>query len=408
LTIFVSIASYRDPELVPTIQDCLAKAQNPDELYFGVSWQHGSEEDIHSICADPRIRIFEVDWRNSRGVCWARAGIMGIYRGEDYFLQIDSHHRFVQNWDVKLIEYIGRTASPKPIITTYCPMYSPGQLTPQSSEPTQMGFHYFTADGIPMFRPTAIPDWKTLKRPVRGRFISAHFLFTLGSFVEEVPYDPDLYFHGEEITLAIRAYSWGYDFFHPPEVLLWHAYSRAHRSSHWDDHVESAGVEVAWQQRDQASKARVLRLLLDPFVGRLGCGPIRTVAEYEAYAGISFRYKKVQDYTLRGAEPPNPVAEANWHESVRRRRGQFDILLSQFPLTALMDAQFWYVGIQDSTGAELHRIDLPREVLDRAMDNGCELITLQYEFDCARAPARWTVCPFSYRGGWLAKISGPC
>lgn len=42
--IFVQIAAYRDPELLPTIQDCLAKADFPDNLRFGICWQTGAED----------------------------------------------------------------------------------------------------------------------------------------------------------------------------------------------------------------------------------------------------------------------------------------------------------------------------------------------------------------------------
>jgi hypothetical protein len=38
-----------------------------------------------------------VPWSESRGVCWARSAIMELYAGEDYFLQLDSHHRFAPN-----------------------------------------------------------------------------------------------------------------------------------------------------------------------------------------------------------------------------------------------------------------------------------------------------------------------
>jgi hypothetical protein len=246
---------------------------------------------------DPHIRVLDVDWLDSRGPCWARSEIMSLYQGEDYFLQIDSHHRFVQDWDSKLIDYIALAPSEKPILTTYCPPYSPGELFSRWSEPTQMTFDHFTTDGIPMFRATIIEDGKQVGRLLRGRFVSAHFLFTVGSFVREVPYDPDLYFHGEEIALAVRAYTWGYDFFH---------------------HIESAGVEVAWHQRDRVSKQRVRRLLLDPIVGEFACGSVRTVAQYEAYAGINFRDSKVQGHTLCGAEPPNPIMSNDWHESIRK------------------------------------------------------------------------------------------
>lgn len=315
MTIFVSIASYRDPELLPTIKDSLTRARYPDQLRFGVCWQHKSGDAPLAISENPHIRVLDVDWLDSQGTCWARAEVMRLYHGEDHFLQIDSHHRFIQDWDSKLVDYVESAPSEKPIITTYCPPYSPGEPLSRLNEPTQMAFDHFTADGIPMFRPAVLENWKQLGRLQRSRFISAHFLFTLGSFVEEVPYDPGLYFHGEEITLAVRAYTWGYDFFHPPEVLLWHEYSREYRPKHWDDHIESAGVEVAWQERDRISKQRVRQLLLDPIVGEYACGPERTLAQYEAYAGINFCHRKVQGYTLRGAEPPNPVTDNDWYES---------------------------------------------------------------------------------------------
>ena len=43
-TIFVQIASYRDPQLLPTLRDCIAKATRPDLLRFGVCWQRDESE----------------------------------------------------------------------------------------------------------------------------------------------------------------------------------------------------------------------------------------------------------------------------------------------------------------------------------------------------------------------------
>ena len=34
--IFISIASYRDPELIPTIEDCIKNADKPSNLIFGI------------------------------------------------------------------------------------------------------------------------------------------------------------------------------------------------------------------------------------------------------------------------------------------------------------------------------------------------------------------------------------
>ncbi len=49
--IFISIASYRDIQLVPTVGDLLAKADVPALLRFGICWQHGPEEGRpHTYC----------------------------------------------------------------------------------------------------------------------------------------------------------------------------------------------------------------------------------------------------------------------------------------------------------------------------------------------------------------------
>ena len=44
MSIFISIASYRDPELIPTIKDILETCANPENLHICIGWQH-SEED---------------------------------------------------------------------------------------------------------------------------------------------------------------------------------------------------------------------------------------------------------------------------------------------------------------------------------------------------------------------------
>ena len=408
MRLFVSIAAYRDPELVPTLVDCLAKAQWPDRLRLGICWQHGPDEELpSSIKQDSRIQIIDVDWRESKGACWARSQIMGLWQGEDHYLQIDSHHRFAAGWDAKLLANAALTASPKPILTTYCPLYTPGREIPLSAAPTQMTFDAFTEDGIVIFKPTTIPNWTRLTRPVRARFVSGHFLFAPGSFVEEVPYNPDLYFIGEEITLAIRAYTHGYDLFHPSESLLWHEYSRAGRRKHWDDHVETEPVELPWHRRDSQNREEVRRFLNGSQVGRYGCGSIRSFAEYTDYAGINFRDRKVQDYTWRGEEPPDPHPPVNWEDGVHLWDIPIELKRRQLPDAAWMDAHFWYVGLHDASGREIYRHDLSGEELDRLLRGNAENLLIRRRFQSGLSPKTWTVWPVSQQQGWLDKITGP-
>jgi hypothetical protein len=317
VTVFVAIASYRDSQLVPTIVDCLAKARYPEELRFGICWQHGPDEPPLPFAGDPRFRILDVDWRYSQGMCWARAETMTLWQGEPYFLQLDSHHRFVQDWDVKLFRHAERSGSPKPLVTAYGPSFTPGEPDTFETEVLQIELNHFTEEGIALVGGGVMPNWRDRDRPPRARFLSGHLIFTLGEFVREVPSDPDLYFVGDEIMLTIRAYTHGYDLFHPPEIIVWHEYRRIGRTPHWDDHVAERRVERTWRERDAVSRAKMARFLTEPWIGTFGCGTARTFAEYEAYAGISFRHRRVQAYTRRGEEPPNPSLPADWAEGAR-------------------------------------------------------------------------------------------
>ena len=195
-----------------------------------------------------------------------------------------------------------------------------------------MNFDGFTEDGIVIFRPGGIPDWKSRKTPVPSRFLSAHFLFAPGCFVEEVPYDPDLYFLGEEITLTVRAYTHGYDLFHPSEVIVWHEYTREYRTKHWDDHLDSFG------EQDAASRLRAGQFLVNPNFGPYGCGRARTVAEYEAYAGLNFRLRRCQDHTRYHFLLPNPPLEPDWAEHIRDNRVRIAFDVGRLPIEAVGSA----------------------------------------------------------------------
>ena len=69
--------------------------------------------------------MLEFEPKVSHGAGWARSKIATLYRGEKYYLQLDSHHMFVRSWDVVCIELLNQLAAkvPKPILTTYLTSY---------------------------------------------------------------------------------------------------------------------------------------------------------------------------------------------------------------------------------------------------------------------------------------------
>ncbi|GLY23763.1 GlcNAc-transferase family protein [Micromonospora sp. NBRC 101691] len=306
MSIFVSVAAYRDPELVPTVLDCLAKADHPDELRIVVNWQHLGGEDVSALRADPRVTVLEFDARRSRGVCWARAQIQRSYVDSDWYLQVDSHTRFAPGWDTRLIAMAEQTGAAKPILSCYPPTYDPAVEFTGGGEPTLIFLSGWTHDGLPRFKHFRIPDWQEATAPVPARFVAAGFLFAPGSFVREVPYDERIYYQGEEINLATRAFTWGYDLFHPVEVLAWHYYIRENQLRHWMDH-RAPGADY-WYDLDRAGRRRVSTLLRYTMVGGFGAGPVRSMAEYREYAGIDFVRRTATAETLAGRLPARPEA----------------------------------------------------------------------------------------------------
>ncbi|NYF79318.1 GlcNAc-transferase family protein [Granulicella arctica] len=403
--IFISIASYRDAQLVPTIRDCLAKAKSPDRLRFGICWQHSSDEESLSFLDDTRFQILDTDWRDSKGACWARSEIMKLWHGEDWFFQIDSHCRFASGWDETLIQMARQAPSVKPILSTYPPPFTPSENEVFGGEPFQMAFQGFTPEGIPFMKPLAIPNWQHRDGPLRARFLAAGFLFAPGCFVEEVPYDPDLYFIGEEATMTLRAYTHGYDLFHPSRAVVWHDYVRAYATRHWDDHTKANKVTQEWGELDLRSKEKVRLLLAGQSVESHGLGSVRTLKEYEDYAGLSFSLRKGQNYTLLSEEPPNPEPPPDWAEQIYPWMVRITVDAAALPVGSLDDPAFWYVSVHDEERNEIFRRDFPRAELE-TLSGKEPKISLICEFQSGIIPATWSIWPVSRSRGWLQRIRG--
>lgn len=332
--IFISIAAYRDPETVPSIIDAIEKAQNPQNLYFGLVLQDDDDIDISDIEKNKNIQILRYNWRESQGTCWARSTIQeSLYNNEKYFLQLDSHHRFCVNWDNILIESLEKlkTDHKKPIIGGYCPSYNPKDDQNLTGNACKINaYSDFTSQGDLVFYPKAIKNIdKLIEKDVENipaRFLSGHFIFSDGIFCQECPYDPNLYFRGEEISLSARAYTCGYDFFHPTKCIIWHEYIRASEQKHWDNHTKENGFLVTANERSDNAKARVRALLnmesSNIKFNKYGLGKERPLHEYELYAGLDFKTKRVHKYAYDIKDiykPPFIMSELEWENGLMKK-----------------------------------------------------------------------------------------
>jgi hypothetical protein len=406
-TIFIQIASYRDPELLPTIRDCIANAKYPQNLKFCIAWQHSLEDvwdTLDEFKNDDRFIILDIPHNESKGVCWARHKIQQYYNSETYTLQLDSHHRFEKNWDttlIKMVKDLQKAGHKKPLLTAYVTSYDPkNEPTGKGTDPWWMLFDRFTPQGAVFFMPSIVPDWRNRTLPYPSRFYSAHFAFTLGEFCKEVPHDPELLFHGEEISIAARAYTWGYDLFSPHLPVVYHEYSRSHRErKSWDDIPE-------WHSWDQKSLGRNRRLLnidgendsTEDF-GEFGFGPHRTLADYERYAGIRFMDRSVHTDTLEHKEPPSSTDE----QYFRIFKHCIDVPYSIVPYN---DYEFWAVAFEDENGIEIYREDASATEIVKMKSDADGYCKLWRTFQTKTQPRKWIIWPYSKSNGWGDRMTG--
>ena len=409
--IFIQIASYRDPELIKTLDDCIEKADKPEKLVFGICWQHSDEDEWDNIDKykdDKRFKIVDVNYKDSKGACWARNTLQQEYTNEEYTFQLDSHHRFIEGWDtelIKMLKGLQKKGHKKPLLTSYISSYNP-ENDPEGrvKVPWLMNFDRFIPEGAVFFLPATIPGWEKMTEPIPGRFYSAHFAFSLGSFVKEVPHDPEYYFHGEEISIAVRAYTHGYDLFHPHKIIAYHEYTRKGRTKQWDD-------DKTWGNRNTNSHLRNRKLFemdglkKDIDFGIYDFGTERTLEDYERYAGVNFKKRSVQEYTKKNNFAPNPPLYGEEYESSWTRSFKHCINIHRSSVTE-KDYSFWAVIFEDEDGTPIHREDLNKQQIDTYLNSSKDTFNVWKEFETVRQPQKWIVWPHSESKGWLEKIEG--
>jgi FkbM family methyltransferase len=307
--IFISVASFCDSNLRFTLTGLFEQADNPDALAVAVVDQSDDKnrEWIAQQVFAKQIRYVQINPVDSRGVSWARGLAFSLYQGELYFFQIDSHTYFEKGWDTTLIGQLRAllTQVDKPIITTYPPPFNfdeHGKVVVPYSKDEHI-YILRPKDGVEL-KPNAVKLGFVVKHKkadtdfLEGHHIAGGFIFTLGSFVQEVPYDPYMYFHGEEQNLSLRAYTRGYTIFHPRHRLipLAHLYKQAgeeHRGQHWRADLERQRT-FSFSQLMQRSDARLAMLASGSTkLGAFGLGDQRTLVQFCQESGVNY-----QDYSI--------------------------------------------------------------------------------------------------------------
>tara|TARA_Y100000992_G_scaffold292360_1_gene249793 strand:+ start:1007 stop:2002 length:996 start_codon:yes stop_codon:yes gene_type:complete len=307
MKIFISIASYQDPLLESTIRSAFDNAKEPQNLIFGICDQSHTPINLNLFTFTDQIKYEHIDPVNSQGPCWARSRIQKLFDNEDYYLQIDSHMQFQKNWDNFLLNYIdrirkiNRSSHQLPIISSYPRSFKIIDFESKKFElnDQEKNTNIMTFREDSMFQKGnycgQVGSFISSNDISHGYLLAAGALFTSKEFVKQVPYDPKLYFYGEEMSLMLRAFTRGFSIFHLPSVPIFHFYTDVEdiqRPLHWDEN-EDKKREIKWHQREENGIDRLNQIINNKINGDYGLGKIRNLKDFEHLSGVDLINKVV-------------------------------------------------------------------------------------------------------------------
>jgi hypothetical protein len=301
-SIFVQIAAYRDLEVTPTILDAIKQSSGNHTINFGVHTVYVDESEIN-VPDLPNVKHAESKAPKNIGLGIGRSLAHQFYDGEDYYLQCDSHSRFIKGWDEiaihSVLNYQIQGIS-KPLLTMYPANYWYPSITAKfvekdilrSEHLSNISFH----ENPDQFKSLRIPIQTAMPINDNNKFVksvSGGSIFTVGGFL---PFNTNIAFYGEEIWLAARAYTHGYDIMVPDEQYMYHLYYNHDKPAEinkrkilWTDYP------LEFEELDRVSKDLIFKTLTEGTTGDLLLGTQRTIAEYGTFAGLDFESGEIFD-----------------------------------------------------------------------------------------------------------------
>lgn len=294
-------------------------AEFPERVTVGICWQFDALQDgacfLEPYPYPNQVKVINVTLQQTKGACWAKSMALSLATDEVYVLLIDSHMRFAQAWDTEMINMLKETGNPKGFLSTFPAGYEPPNER-RFSTPRLAPVKFF--DRV-MSQNSVLID---MPKPTESYLMAGGYLFCQRVMLEQVPYDPHIYFIGEEIAHASRFFTHGWVGFTPHKCLIHHYYTRKESFKHWEDENET------YSKLNAASYKRVRHLLgvertsdqlalID--IEKYSLGVARSLAEFQAHIGVNFNAqlidrKRHESLSAIQAAIINPVPPTAIHE----------------------------------------------------------------------------------------------
>lgn len=290
-TIFINIPSYQDPEIWETVDNFYANAKYPERVYFGITNQTDNKELHQEVLARfLNVKMDIVDPGAIVGCQPARINSHKLYDNQDYYLNMDSHMRCIKNWDEELIndfEKLQKREGPS-VITCYAAPYDKDENGVDIIEDIDYSTSFYMQEhNINHFKKFGIPQFCAYNQnygiETPSPYISGHFFFTSRQAIIDSPFVKEIMFTEEEIFMAVRFFTAGYNLYNPKKTYVYHRYGRNGRKLFWEDFPD------VWHKKDIESRNFASNVLQNNIVNNEnGLLSKRTLSEFESYSGLRF------------------------------------------------------------------------------------------------------------------------
>jgi hypothetical protein len=261
------------------------------------------------------IEVYEVPSYLLVGPNLARHLAHRMYHGEYFAMQVDAHIVcFTQGWDRDIISQWKSTDNEMVVLSTYLTDIADSidPVTHESLREDRNMMCMIQYDGsgtqsrlILKVPSKSVPQIKGT--PMLHPFWSAGFSFARGHFVLQVPYDQHLpmVFQGEEGSMVIRGFTYGYDFYAPERSVTFHIYAikeniaRRGRHKFWENDTLYVGA----LEKATARLSGITGMLGDRKreyyrvdEEKYGLGHVRDKTQYYQTFGIHPETRTVEDH----------------------------------------------------------------------------------------------------------------
>jgi hypothetical protein len=262
-----------------------------------------------------QIDVYTMDAPLSVGPVFARHLGYRLYRGEYYATQSDAHVSFTTNWDTDIIHQLEATHNEMAVLSTYLTDVQ-GSIDEHGNSlrhtrPIMCNTYYEGGAQGMHLRHGSQPERQPSIHgtPQLQPWWAAGYSFSRGHFIVNVPYDylQSMIFQGEEMSIGIRGFTVGYDFYAPERSVCFHHYATGKNTK-----VRSK-VKHFWENGNRyagTGKKAMKRLLgivhmnpeIDPSqwdhadIDRYGLGGVRTPEKFYSIFGIDVVKKKTQGH----------------------------------------------------------------------------------------------------------------